>query len=381
MIFSQREIETLRLLCQCQIISRDRVQGILSPADLQNLIALKFISFHEESDAYIPTNSCRSFVRNLFGPSAAMLSRSYHKEVMRRRLRLSSLVLTAYHGGVDPFITNVDELTSTPAVFMTSLARTSKMNPWGGTRIAALMHLGNYIYGCYCLYPGVGKLPLADELTAFNNQISHIKGVNRAIFFVGESYPTILNELETSASKTDSKLLTYGDAYRSLNLPVHLLSCDAAGAIQLQLMAIPDYRHKLTQVALLDQYQPAPKEIPAWDAILGGVPFVMAADMDLHRINIALEMARAEGHPKVILACLETQAKAALIQRYQKCGVRFVKLTEETLTKALGHLPIQYIPPGTQYLTEKGEVIDAPPVQTAGKAGKVHRKAGGLHSL
>lgn len=379
MIFSQREIETLRLLCQCQIIDRERVEGILSSSELQNLMVLKFVSLHEESGAYIPTNGGRSFVRQLFGSSAPMLSRSYHKEVMMRRLRLSSLVLTAYRSGIDPFTATVDELESAPTLFITSLARTVKMNPWGGTRIAALAHLGDHIFGCYCLYPGIGKLPLTDELTAFNNQTSHIKGVGRALLFAGESYKTILSELRAPASKTDSKLLTYGDAYRSLNLAVHLLSCDDIGATQLQLMTIPDYRRVLTQAALLDRYQPAPKEIPTWDAIFDSTPFVMAADMDLRRIDAALEMARVRGYVQVTLACLEEQARAVLISQYQKKGVRFVRLTRETLTKALGHPPVLYTPPHTQYLTEKGDVVDVPHIQAAGKTGKAHRKAGGRH--
>ena len=39
--------------------------------------------------------------------------------------------------------------------------------------------------------------------------------------------------------RKDTKLLTYGGVYRCLQLPLHLLSCDATGAVQLQIMAAP----------------------------------------------------------------------------------------------------------------------------------------------
>lgn len=43
----------------------------------------------------------------------------------------------------------------------------------------------------------------------------------------------------------DAQLLTYGGAYRCLQLPVHLLSRGATGAVQLQIMTAPGQRRHL----------------------------------------------------------------------------------------------------------------------------------------
>ena len=93
--------------------------------------------------------------------------------------------------------------------------------------------------------PGVGKLALTDELNAFTNQTARFQDLRRVFLFAGESYEDILTELESSEPRTDTKLISYGAAYRCLQFPVRLLSCDDAGAIQLQIMSVPDYCRKL----------------------------------------------------------------------------------------------------------------------------------------
>ena len=50
------------------------------------------------------------------------------------------------------------------------------------------------------------------------------------------------------------------------------------------------------------------------------------------------------------------------------------KVTDSVLTKLFGHVPGLYEPPYTQFLTEKGDVINAPPIKALGKAGGSCRK-------
>ena len=113
--------------------------------------------------------------------------------------------------------------------------------------------------------------------------------------------------------------------YRCLQLPVHLLLCDDTGAVQLQIMTVPDYRRKLTQAALKNQYRPPPKDIPAWDALFQGMPFVMAADMDLRRIDAAIQTASANNMKQIAIAALERQAESVLFFRpwYERHKAKF----------------------------------------------------------
>ncbi len=104
-------------------------------------------------------------------------------------------------------------------------------NPWGSTRVAAIVRLGDCLYAIHYVCPGIGKLALMDELAAFSNQTARFHNTRRAFLFAGDSYRDLIRKLERPPDREDAKLLSYGGVYRCLQLPVHLLSCDATGAV------------------------------------------------------------------------------------------------------------------------------------------------------
>ena len=64
-----------------------------------------------------------------------------------------------------------------------------------------------------------------------------------------------------------------------------------------------------------------------------------------------------------------------LLRRYADPGYATVyKVTDHVLAELLGRTPSLYTPPRTQFITEKGDVVDAPLIKTPGKAGGPHRK-------
>lgn len=370
MIFSERDIETLRLLCWCQYISPEDLRSLLTEIECQNLISMKLVRRHEKSGALMFTSAGASLLKEICGDEVIPnISPSYRGPIIQRRLRLSRLVLTAYRGKVDPFAATIAELTRSPSLFLSALTRDRGSNPWGSARIAAIAHLGDLLCAMHYVCPGIGKLALTDELNAFANQTARFQNMKRTFIFAGETYADILAELDSLEPGTDTKLITYGAAYRCLQLPVHLLSCDDTGAVQLQIMAVPDYRRRLTKSALKSQYQPSPS--PAWDALFQGIPFVMAADMDLRRLDGAVEKARQEGHPQIAIAALEGQAETVLFSRYRDTGkARVFILTGEAVSEVTGRPPVPYTPPRTQFLTAEGDVIDAPSFKAPERAGR-----------
>lgn len=368
MLFSERDVDTLRLLYWCQYMCPDDVNRLLTKTECENLISLSLIRRHEKSGAIVLANNGIALLRAIFG-ELPKNTRSYRPSIIQRRLRLSRLVLTAYQGNLNPFTMAEAELIESPGLFLSSLTRDRGSNPWGSTRIAAIAHLGDLICAVHYVCPGIGRIALTDELTAFSNQTAAFQNARRAFIFAGETYGDILAELETSISETDGKLISYGDAYQCLRLPVHLLSCDDTGAVQLQIMTAPDYRRRLTRAALKSQYQPPPN--PAWDALFQGLPFVMAADMDLRRIDAAVAAARQAGVRQIAIAALEGQAETVLFPRYRDTGkARVFILTGEAISEVTGRPPVPYAPPRTQFLTAKGDVIDAPPIQAPGRTGR-----------
>lgn len=369
MIFSQRDVDALRLLCWCQFIKPKDLSGVVTNAEQKNLISLGLVHIHEKSGAMLLTSKGTLLLERLLDGAVPQMSRAYHAPLIERRVRVSRLAVTAYHSGVDLFTFAPEELDVSPSMFLPTITRSKGSNPWGSTRVAAIAHLGNRFYAMHYVCPGIGKVALMDELSAFSNQTARFRNAERAFIYAGESYRSVLTELERPPDKEDAKLLSYGGVYRCLQLPVHLLACDSTGAVQLQIMAVPGYRTRLTKAALKSQYHPPPPDMPEWDAVFQGVPFVLAADMDLRRADAALRTARAQGHRQIAMAALEGQAEQVLFSRYRDAGLaRVFVLTADAIKDATGRKPVPYSPPRTQFMTSKGDVVDAPPIQTYRKA-------------
>lgn len=338
-------------------------------------MALGFIKLHERSGTVTLTGSGRALLEMIFNGAIPSLSLSYHGTAIERRIRLSRLMLSAYQAGIDVFAPEVNVAREIPSLFLTSITRTRGRNSWGSSRVAAILSLGGIYYAAHYVCPGIGRMAVNDELAAFHNHTNFGKNTQRAFLFAGSSYESVIEELKTQDEKRNEKLIRYSEAYHCLHAPIHLLSCDETGAQQLQIMTVPDYRVKLTRLMLRSAYQPPPEDIAAWDGLYNGHPFVIGADMDLRRIDTAVRTAKQHGCLPIALAALEGQGSVVLLRRYADPGYATVyKVTDHVLAELLGRTPSLYTPPRTQFITEKGDVVDAPLIKAPGKAGGPHSK-------
>lgn len=375
MIFSQEDIDLIRLLRWCRYLAPPDLQGVFQDMAISNLEYLHLLRRHKASGTLVLTTDGNLFLDGLFERLPPCLLPSYKAADIMRRRRLSQIMLTGYQAGLTVFTTELDTLTVSPSMFLPSNARGRGTNPWGSTRIAAIIRLGDWLCGVHYICPEIGKLCLNDELIAFSNNTASIAAARRALIFAGTSYVNILAELERSTFSDSLRLVHYGEAYRTLHLPVFLLPCNKTGATRLQIMSIPNYRKRLTQLALKSQYQPPPADIPSWDATFHGQPLVMAADMDLRRIDAAIEEAQTRGHPQVAIVALEEQADALLYARYRDSGkARLFVLTNETLSELFGEAFHSHSLSQTPYFTQKGETLNAPLIQTPRKDGRLPGK-------
>lgn len=378
MIFSVRDIDVLRLLCWCQNVMPDDLNGISAAAERENLTALGLMKLHKRSGTFTITTSGKELLHVILEGAVPDVTFSYREPMIERRVRLSRLVLTAYHAGVDVFTTTVSRVPGQNTLFLTAVTRNRGHNPWGSARVGGIAYLGDTYYAAHYVCPGIGRMAVNDELAAFHNHTNFGKDTRRAFLFAGPTYTDIIEELKERDEKRDTKLIRYGEAYRGLRDPIHLLSCDETGARQLQIMAVPDYRIKLAKLMLRSAYQSAPEDAPAWDGIFNGHPFVIGVDMNLRRIDAAIAGAKKRGCLPISLAALDGQGDAVLLRRYKDTGYAVIyKVTESVLTELFGHPPSLYVPPRTQYLTVKGDVVDAPLIQTARKGGGSSRKSMG----
>lgn len=374
MLLSVRDADLLRLLRWCRCIAPADLLSLFSETELLNLVGAGLMKLHTPSQSLLLTTKGQCLLDSIYPPQLRVLP-SYRESDICRHIRTAKLVLTAYHAGTDIFHTAIEDLTHGTGLFLPSLTRGRGKNPWGNTRVAAIGFLGGTTYAFHTIYHEAGRMTLADELRAFTANTSGIPGARRLVF-CGESYHTILAELDATGLGTKNRLVHYGEAYQRSPLPVHLLSCNTAGAKQLTLISVQDYRDKLTRAALKGAFQPPAPGLDC-DAMYDGHPFVMAADLELRRIDTLCRMAEQGICKAPVLAALEEQATALLHSRYRDTGkARVFVLTEGALREALGFVPTPYEPPSAPFLTEKGEMIDAPLIQAPRSLVTSHGKRG-----
>ena len=363
MMLSQRDFDILRLLRWCRMIRSKDLFESFSKDEVMNLSAAQMIRFSDAAKAWLLT-PCGNRVLGSAGfvlpPATAP---TYREPDIMRRLRLAQIVTPAYAAGVNVFLTKESELQSQPSLFLPFLHRNRGSNPWGSTRVAALLHTGNLMCAIHWISPGIGCVALTDELTAFQNHTAAIPAKQRAMIFAASSYDEILAELDGAQDDHNTRLQTYREVYDCLKLPLFLMPCNDTGCLQLRILSIPNYRELLARIILKSHYVPPSADRSMYDALYQGVPFVMAADMDLRRIDAAVETARSDGISQIVLAALPEQAETVLNRRYREAGkARVFTITDAALRELLGSTA-PYTPPDLPFYTSEGSVLDVPPLK------------------
>ena len=363
MMLSQRDLDILRLLRWCRMIRSKELYETFSKDEVMNLCAAQMIRFSDAAKAWLLTPCGNRILNSAALPLPSAKAPTYREPDITRRLRLAQIVTTAYAAGVNIFLTKESELCSQPSLFLPFLHRNRGSNPWGSTRVAALLHTGNLMCAIHWVNPGIGCVALTDELTAFQNHTAAIPAKQRAMIFAAFSYEEILAELDAGQENQNTRLQSYREVYDCLKLPLFLLPCNETGCLQLRIMGTPNYRELLARIILKSHYVPPPADRSMYDALYQGVPFVMAADMDLRRIDAAVETARSDGVSQIALAALPEQAETVLNRRYRETGkARVFTITESALRELLGSIA-PYAPPDLPFYTSEGSVLDVPPLK------------------
>ena len=362
MIFTTRDLDILRFLRWCRFVLAEDLTSAFYKAEVQNLEILRLIKLYSPAQAYTLTAAGNRLLDTAFPKLPAAVAPAYKAADTIRRIRQAKLITTAYQAGVSVFTTDVSALCE-QAMFLPMIARNRGTNPWGSTRVAALLHTGNLMCAIHWVSPGIGRVALTDELTAFQNHTAAIPAKQRAMIFASSSYEEILAELDAGQKGQNTRLQSYREVYDCLKLPLFLLPCNGTGCLQLRILSIPNYRELLAKIILKSHYVPPPANRPMYDALYQGVPFVMAADMDLRRVDAAVDAARLDGLSQIALAALPEQVDAVLNHRYRETGkARVFTITESALRELLGSTA-PYTPPDLPFYTSEGSVLDVPPLK------------------
>ena len=357
------------LLRWCHHIAGTTLVRYFPSECIDSLEGQRLIVLHEKSRSYALTRRgnllLEEHIRDL--PPGTQLS--YRAAKLQRRIRAAEITLTAYRAGLSVFHSTISDLSAGGTYFLTSEARKEGTNPWGSARVVSVANLGGWVYGFHYVCPGIGKVSFADELNLLNNNTAQLARGQRGLFFAGQSYVEVLEELQREEPPSKTASITYGEAYQKQRLPIHLLSCDDVGALQLAIMAEPGYRERLARAIMKDSYRPPLEGHPEWDAMYGSIPLVVAVDMELRRLTRAILTARESGCQQIYVFGLKEQARSVLTPKYVTDSFVKVFSIRDTALSAAGVGEL-YTTPHEPYLTKEGDVIDAPSVQA-------HRKMGG----
>ena len=249
-----------------------------------------------------------------------------HLPELHRRFEGASIFLTFYRAGIEVFSPQFSGLHQPLAYVHGSVIRRdscmANTKLFGGCRFSGIGRIGDTAYAVHFI--DGNRMCYSTELRLLQNAI-HPYGCHAGLIFARNSYLEAARLLAAAPpeEKARNDSVTYREAYEKTSLPVHLLACSDAGAFQLRIMALEDYRPKMAGLLLGKGYQSPDSRIPDSDGLLfdgkARLPFVAAVDMDLKRIDRAYQAAREAGYPRLALGALEPQAKALQLL-YQVTG-------------------------------------------------------------
>ena len=366
MVLCTDEIEALLLLRWCHFIPVRDFRAVFSKTTLQTLQAFGCITVNEKYNAYILTNRGDRFLSHNFDHIPPSTRRTYRESNVVHRIDSSRFALCAYRAGLSVFTTKQSEIEAEATFYLAALSRTAKNNPWGSSRVIALVHLGDMICGVYPVGSKNAGISMNDELTALNNNTSRFRCKKRGIIFTGRSYEAICSALNTTDTPGKGKHISYGDFYARTSLPTFLIPWNDSDAMQLHMMLHPDFRVRMTMAALGSHWIAPPKEHSEWDAIYEDMPQILAADMDLKRIDAAILSAQACGCAPVCLSAISGQADF-LRKHYKPDGLVKKVVTFSNGKDAVREELTLHTPSDRLFVTKKGAVIHAPPIKNAGK--------------
>jgi hypothetical protein len=161
------------------------------------------------------------------------------------------------------------------------------------------------------------------------------------MIFAGKGYSDIhgqLNGGEVSTRHGKQGYRDFGDVYRNADLPVHLISCDETGAMQLALMRQPGYNVKIAKAAYGDRWVQRDDQITESDGVIdGGRPLIIAADMDVRRAVRVVEDAKKVGRKGVALVAFKEQLEGLIMGLFPRDGfVAYAQIKQPVLDAAFG---------------------------------------------
>ena len=347
MLFDRRDLDLLRLAGAYQWLPYESLppsglaDGLRREAELLARLGLVTIS---KSRRYFMLSPQGYELLSSYGYACSPgAKRPYAGSVtLRRRLEAGAILLTCLAAGIAP-AGQVDDLSGEPTFLPAFLLRSGVGNLMNAASCAGFGHWGGTAYLIQYVGEESRGLYLANELSHLHKLSSVFDRrltAPTAMLLAGQSYEEIyrlLTDRKPSPRHGKQGFVDYWAAYDRVDLPVHLLACNDAGAMQLSVMAQPDHRVRIARAAFGGRWTAVDDAIPGADGHVEGSPLVIAIDMDLRRIRRVCEAAAQQERPEVMVAALDAQMKGLLLSVLSReVNVRALRIGPQVLEAAFG---------------------------------------------
>ncbi len=382
MIFSCADIELLRLTGWCKDLPLAAAGQEFLPDEIAALADLGYLTVTKAKALRLRAAGTR-LLDGLGIPLPSNKWPTSKDHILTRRYQAASILITCHRAGLQVYADCLAAL-KTPPVFLSSAAvrRNEELggNVFHGTRFAGILHLPGWSYIVHYVMPGAGGISYLNEMKSFHSVTASLDTLSGMVY-AGPCYDQIWREVSEGAlpragPKRAGMLQSYGEAYTDTTLPVHLVSCDGTGALQLAVMCQPDYRSRLARLVLGTRFRPPDEGLPDCDGLSRDRPFLIAVDMDLKRIERACAQAHAGGYPLPGIAALEGQAPF-LKNLYEASGKGVIyDIRPKALVDTFGAAVALHTPSHAPFSAQGEMVHHAAPVRTAQKAVRLDGEVG-----
>ena len=392
MIFDAAEIELLRLAGWFKGLpsglSGRFDSTIFSPAGIAALENLGLLYLSPGRGQYRLTPQGWAFLGEMGFPYPQDAKYVSDPAKTRRREQAAKVMLTFHRAGFDVFRDRLEDL-GQPGVFLSTEAiqrslRRQNTKVWNGLRMCGAARMGDCGYLVH--FTDEYGMYFVNEMTRFRQATA---GCAQAVsVYAADRYTDaawwLVHEPPAGETKHKSDWTSFCAAARMTRMPLHLLECGDAGAVQLLVMGTPDYREKIARLVLADAYRPPQSGLPDTDATLEGIPLAVAMDMDVKRLQRACQAAFGLELPRLSIVAFPEQL-GTLVELFGAVGqIEFYQVEKEQVAEALG---LRLHDPGRgPYQGKEGGYVYTSQIPPRKKTGRppspaVEEKGGPAHCL
>lgn len=288
-------------------------------------------------------------------------------KILTRRKQAAEIALTGYRAWNNVFADTILSLQQPQTYLSAAAIRRNKVlpnNTFGGARFCGIARDYMNAYLCYYVDRADTQMFFSNEMRMFQNAIAKTQ-CSSVIAYFGKSYDSIADIIlskpqEKERRKNDA--VTFYEAYRRTTLPVYLIACSDIGAAQLLILGQENYRMKIAQAALGEQFAVPYQSLKGSDASFHNMPVVIGIDMDIRRIRAVYRNAKSRvsedgtGFHNIAVIALKEQLSAIA----KLCGSMKPEIFGIETEQALKALNLKLYEPEPQaYMTERGEFVYA----------------------